>query len=99
MSTVASSSQLATAEPRRPWAVSRSKRLLGFGRILAFAIAAFSFSRDMFAKETTAFSKTSGLSATLSLNNTFKALEPYTSVAKPAVLSFSSKMRIPVFYS
>ena len=41
MSTVASSSQLATAEPRRPWAVSRSTRLLGFGRILAFAIAAF----------------------------------------------------------
>ena len=41
MSTVVNGGQLTTAEPHRPWAVSRSKRLLGFGRILAFAIAAF----------------------------------------------------------
>jgi phosphate transport system permease protein len=41
MSTVVNGGQLTTAEPHRPWAVSRSKRLLGIGRILAFAIAAF----------------------------------------------------------
>ena len=41
MSTVANAGQLTTAEPRRPWAVSRSKRLLGFGRMLTFAVAAF----------------------------------------------------------
>ncbi len=38
----------------------------------AFAIAAFSFSRDLFAKETTVFSKSIGLNATLLQNNTIR---------------------------
>lgn len=41
MSNVASTELLATAEPLRPWETSRLTRLLGFGRILIFAIAAF----------------------------------------------------------